>query len=90
MSKEVVDLVNKHWREGNGEAAAAESSQQAGVAVAVPMDGFHLYRWQLDCFDDPKEAHARRGGVVLHSSRCKVLIAAACNTFWGARVARYK
>jgi len=25
------------------------------------MDGFHLYRWQLDRMDDPEEAHARRG-----------------------------
>ncbi|KAJ7536686.1 hypothetical protein O6H91_12G077600 [Diphasiastrum complanatum] len=25
------------------------------------MDGFHLYRWQLDAMEDPAEAHARRG-----------------------------
>ncbi|XP_010508387.2 PREDICTED: putative uridine kinase C227.14 [Camelina sativa] len=25
------------------------------------MDGFHLYRSQLDAMEDPKEAHARRG-----------------------------
>lgn len=27
----------------------------------IPMDGFHYYRSELDKFDDPVEAHARRG-----------------------------
>ncbi|GAQ88736.1 hypothetical protein KFL_004550070 [Klebsormidium nitens] len=31
------------------------------LAVSVPMDGYHLYRKQLDQMPDPKEAHARRG-----------------------------
>lgn len=31
------------------------------VAVALPMDGFHHYRHELDAFDDPPAAHARRG-----------------------------
>ncbi|OMO78400.1 hypothetical protein CCACVL1_14422 [Corchorus capsularis] len=31
------------------------------VAVVVPMDGFHLYRSQLDAMENPEEAHARRG-----------------------------
>jgi pantothenate kinase len=30
-------------------------------AVAVPMDGFHYTRAQLDDFADPAEAHKRRG-----------------------------
>lgn len=30
-------------------------------AVQVPMDGFHFYRAELDKFDDPAEAHRRRG-----------------------------
>ncbi|CAI7761319.1 unnamed protein product, partial [Closterium sp. NIES-53] len=47
-------------------AAGAASGAAAGaggddVAAVAPMDGFHLYRWQLDAMDDPKEAHARRG-----------------------------
>ena len=29
--------------------------------VVVPMDGFHYYRRQLDAFEDPAAAHARRG-----------------------------
>ncbi|KAJ6838414.1 putative uridine kinase C227.14 isoform X1 [Iris pallida] len=31
------------------------------VATVLPMDGFHLYRSQLDAMENPKEAHARRG-----------------------------
>jgi pantothenate kinase len=31
------------------------------VAVMLPMDGFHHYRRELDAFDDPDVAHARRG-----------------------------
>ncbi|GBF88037.1 uridine kinase [Raphidocelis subcapitata] len=42
---------------GSGRAAAGE----APVAVVVPMDGFHLYKRQLDAMPDPEEAYARRG-----------------------------
>ncbi|KAJ6773783.1 ATP-DEPENDENT KINASE YFH7 [Salix purpurea] len=31
------------------------------VAAVLPMDGFHLYRSQLDAMENPEEAHARRG-----------------------------
>ncbi|XVF80896.1 hypothetical protein PTKIN_Ptkin15bG0111800 [Pterospermum kingtungense] len=31
------------------------------VAVVMPMDGFHLYRSQLDAMENPEEAHAKRG-----------------------------
>lgn len=31
------------------------------VAAAVPMDGYHLTRAQLDAMPDPEEAHRRRG-----------------------------
>jgi pantothenate kinase len=31
------------------------------VAVRVPMDGFHLFRRELDQMPDPAAAHARRG-----------------------------
>lgn len=27
------------------------------------MDGYHYYKHQLDQFDDPEEAHARRGAA---------------------------
>lgn len=32
-----------------------------GLAAVVPMDGFHYYRRELDQFEDPVEAHRRRG-----------------------------
>ena len=44
--------------------AARINARAAGAAAAaqqVPMDGFHLYRAQLDAFPDPAAAHARRG-----------------------------
>lgn len=31
------------------------------IAINVPMDGFHLYRRELDAMPDPQAAHARRG-----------------------------
>ena len=40
-------------------------AQKAGLApdfaALLPMDGFHLYRRQLDAMPDPAEAHRRRG-----------------------------
>ena len=37
------------------------SIQQEEVAVVLPMDGYHYTRAQLDAFEDPQAAHARRG-----------------------------
>ncbi|XP_020590119.1 putative uridine kinase C227.14 [Phalaenopsis equestris] len=37
------------------------SYNKDAIAVVLPMDGFHLYRSQLDAMEDPEEAHARRG-----------------------------
>ncbi|PKU66294.1 Uridine kinase-like protein 5 [Dendrobium catenatum] len=37
------------------------SCNKDAVAAVLPMDGFHLYRSQLDAMEDPEEAHARRG-----------------------------
>lgn len=46
LAREVVRRVNQRLKD---------------TAVVVPMDGFHLYRWQLDQFPDPQNAHFRRG-----------------------------
>ncbi|KAL3702133.1 hypothetical protein R1sor_020155 [Riccia sorocarpa] len=54
VAKEVVVRLNQIWNEKRG-------SVNEEIAVAIPMDGFHLYRWQLDKMEDPAEAHARRG-----------------------------
>ncbi|CAI6010936.1 unnamed protein product [Closterium sp. NIES-65] len=75
VSQAVVDRVNHAWRHALPPTPAADAAADAGVAAdadadadanadvaaVAPMDGFHLYRWQLDAMDDPKEAHARRG-----------------------------
>eukprot|EP00741_Cyanophora_paradoxa_P021419 tig00021352_g20677.t1 len=37
------------------------NAARPGSAVVFPMDGFHLYRRELDLFPDPAQAHARRG-----------------------------
>ena len=44
-------------------AALAELTVRRGEGWAgtLPMDGFHLWRSQLDAMEDPVEAHARRG-----------------------------
>lgn len=47
-------------RDRINELAAANTSGDE-VAVVVPMDGFHLYKHELDAMEDPKEAYARRG-----------------------------
>jgi len=48
IAKEVAVRLNSLWlknqEENSGEAPAE-------IAVAVPMDGFHLYRWQLDAME---------------------------------------
>ncbi|OAA66605.1 kinase-related protein [Niveomyces insectorum RCEF 264] len=46
---------------GSAAAAAAPAPAQEPVALAVPMDGFHLTRAQLSALPDPVRAHARRG-----------------------------
>lgn len=65
VAKTVVDQVNATWRVVNRVTTKWEAEQGPGgiiqdsavvaeapadLAVVVPMDGFHLYRWQLDCF----------------------------------------
>ncbi|KAL1902965.1 hypothetical protein Sste5346_000877 [Sporothrix stenoceras] len=41
--------------------AGSTDSVNDPVAMAVPMDGFHLTRAQLSAMPDPERAHARRG-----------------------------
>lgn len=49
-------LLNECARLDASEAAHADSFCQV-----IPMDGFHLYRAQLDALPNASEAHARRG-----------------------------
>ena len=47
LSRQVANIIN--------------SIHGDDICVVLPMDGFHYFRKQLDEFDDPKEAYARRG-----------------------------
>uniref|UniRef100_A0A5B7BVS4 Phosphoribulokinase/uridine kinase domain-containing protein n=1 Tax=Davidia involucrata TaxID=16924 RepID=A0A5B7BVS4_DAVIN len=56
---EVAQRVNKLWPQ---KSYSFDSQVDApDVATVLPMDGFHLYRHQLDTMENPEEAHARRG-----------------------------
>ncbi|KAI4319488.1 hypothetical protein MLD38_033078 [Melastoma candidum] len=59
VASEVVRRVNKLWPR-NPHSFDSEASL-LDVATILPMDGFHLYRCQLDSMENPEEAHARRG-----------------------------
>lgn len=43
VANEVVWRLNYIWKK-----EGCRSREGDEIAVAVPMDGFHLYRWQLD------------------------------------------
>ncbi|XP_073064823.1 putative uridine kinase C227.14 isoform X1 [Primulina eburnea] len=59
LASEVVRYVNELWPQKSSYFGSQVESPQ--VAIVLPMDGFHLYRHQLDAMKDPEEAHARRG-----------------------------
>ncbi|KAL8214991.1 hypothetical protein R6Q57_004440 [Mikania cordata] len=59
IASEVAKRVNTLWpHKASSFNSQVEPSE---IAIVLPMDGFHLYRHQLDLMEDPKEAHARRG-----------------------------
>ncbi|XP_062204572.1 putative uridine kinase C227.14 [Phragmites australis] len=60
VASEVVQRVNMLWSQKHAEGSGALLPSEE-IAAMLPMDGFHLYRSQLDAMEDPKEAHARRG-----------------------------
>ncbi|KAL5702101.1 hypothetical protein ACHQM5_027360 [Ranunculus cassubicifolius] len=59
LASEVARRVNKLWTQRSNAMEFLVNSPE--VAISLPMDGFHLYRHQLDKMENPKEAHARRG-----------------------------
>lgn len=59
VASEVVRRVNMRWSQNHRKDCSLNSNED--IATMLPMDGFHLYRSQLDAMEDPKEAHARRG-----------------------------
>ncbi|XP_066356067.1 putative uridine kinase C227.14 isoform X2 [Miscanthus floridulus] len=60
VASEVVRRVNMIWSQKHAKGSGALLPTEE-IAAMLPMDGFHLYRAQLDAMEDPKEAHARRG-----------------------------
>jgi len=48
VAKEVAARLNALWLQNQGENSRESPAE---IAVAVPMDGFHLYRWQLDAME---------------------------------------
>ncbi|CAL5092554.1 unnamed protein product [Urochloa decumbens] len=60
VASEVVRRVNMLWSQKHAKGSGALLPTEE-IAAMLPMDGFHLYRAQLDAMEDPKEAHARRG-----------------------------
>ncbi|KAI5680156.1 hypothetical protein M9H77_01383 [Catharanthus roseus] len=61
LASEVARRVNRLWPQKCGSVSIDSQVEPSEVAIVLPMDGFHLYRHQLDAMEDPKEAHARRG-----------------------------
>nr|XP_043609806.1 putative uridine kinase C227.14 [Erigeron canadensis] len=59
IASEVAKRVNKLWPQKS--CSFDSQVEPPEIAVVLPMDGFHLYRHQLDSMENPKEAHARRG-----------------------------
>ncbi|KZV45273.1 hypothetical protein F511_16856, partial [Dorcoceras hygrometricum] len=59
LALNVVRCVNELWRQKSPSFDSQVESPEA--AIVIPMDGFHLYRHQLNAMQDPEEAHARRG-----------------------------
>ncbi|PSR94836.1 Uridine kinase [Actinidia chinensis var. chinensis] len=59
VASEIVQRVNKLWFKTS--YSFDSQVEPPVVATVLPMDGFHLYRHQLDEMEDPEEAHARRG-----------------------------
>ncbi|KAG5043550.1 hypothetical protein JHK87_007465 [Glycine soja] len=59
LAHEVARRINKLWPE---KASSFDSQvEPPDVAIVAPMDGFHLYRFELDAMENLEEAHARRG-----------------------------
>ncbi|XP_042515698.1 putative uridine kinase C227.14 isoform X2 [Macadamia integrifolia] len=59
IASEVIRRINMLWSQKA--PSMASEVQPPNVAIVLPMDGFHLYRHQLDEMENPEEAYARRG-----------------------------
>ncbi|KAK3392144.1 P-loop containing nucleoside triphosphate hydrolase protein [Sordaria brevicollis] len=82
LAKVLAHSVNHDQRINN--------SSQKDIAIALPMDGFHLTRAQLSAMPDPVLAHARRGAEFTFDGQgfyelvkeLRKPIGAECTTIW--------
>ncbi|KAK4549737.1 hypothetical protein LTR36_005038 [Oleoguttula mirabilis] len=58
LAAKVASRLNDLWHHGSPGLAS-----DPGVAIFLPMDGYHLTRAQLSAMPDPNTAHARRGAA---------------------------
>lgn len=49
LASEVVSRINKHWSQKTSKKDLAPQNDDVGIVI--PMDGFHLYRSQLDAME---------------------------------------
>ncbi|KAK5112195.1 hypothetical protein LTR85_011628 [Meristemomyces frigidus] len=58
LAAKVASRLNDLWHKGSPGLAS-----DPGIAIFLPMDGYHLTRAQLSAMPDPNTAHARRGAA---------------------------
>ncbi|XP_024194163.1 LOW QUALITY PROTEIN: putative uridine kinase C227.14 [Rosa chinensis] len=61
LASEVVRTVNKLWPQKASSLDSQVTPLDVAAVLPNPIDGYHLYRSQLDAMENPEEAHARRG-----------------------------
>ncbi|XP_026419222.1 putative uridine kinase C227.14 [Papaver somniferum] len=60
VASEVTRRINKQWPQ-KASGVGIDAVNPPDFAIVLPMDGFHLFRHQLDKMENSEEAHARRG-----------------------------
>ncbi|MCL7032148.1 hypothetical protein MKW94_018054 [Papaver nudicaule] len=60
VASEVARRINKQWPQ-KVSGVGIDAVSPPDFATVLPMDGFHLFRHQLDKMENSEEAHARRG-----------------------------
>ncbi|KAI3898661.1 hypothetical protein MKW98_000774 [Papaver atlanticum] len=60
VASEVTRRTNKQWPQ-KASGVGIDAVNPPDFAIVLPMDGFHLFRHQLDKMENSEEAHARRG-----------------------------
>lgn len=51
LASEVARRVNRLWPQKCGSVSIDSQVEPSEVAIVLPMDGFHLYRHQLDAME---------------------------------------